>query len=153
MPGRLDLFEQAQRVNVGDDLLARFEAIESAISRGSCVVQLAEGIEHIDFFETMTLSDFEVVEVVRRCDLDRAGALLGIGIFVRDDRNLAADERQLHLRAGFDERRITLILGMHCNARVAQHCLRPRRCNDDVVLVVAGQLSSSADSGNSTCAR
>ena len=90
--------------------------------------------------ELVALADFEVVEVVRRRDLDRAGALLGIGIFVRDDRDLAADERQLHLRAGFDERRIALILGMHGNAGVAQHRLGPRRGDDDVVLVVARHL-------------
>ena len=85
-------------------------------------IELAEGIEHIDFFEVVTLSDFEVVKVMRRCDLDRTRALLRIGVFVPDDRNLPADERQLHLRTGFDECRIALILGMHRNARVARRC-------------------------------
>ena len=40
------------------------------------------------------LADLEVVEVVRRRDLDRAGAFLRVRVFVRDDRDAAADQRQ-----------------------------------------------------------
>ena len=38
--------------------------------------------------------DLEIVEIVRRGDLHRAGALLRIGIAIPDDRDRAADQRQ-----------------------------------------------------------
>jgi hypothetical protein len=40
------------------------------------------------------LADLEIVEVVRRRDLHRAGALFRIGVVVGDDRNAPADQRQ-----------------------------------------------------------
>ena len=51
-------------------------------------------IEHVDLRQAVPLADLEIVEVVRRRDLDRAGALFGIGVVVADDRNPAADQRQ-----------------------------------------------------------
>ena len=90
--------------------------------------------------QLVPLADLEVVEVVRRRDLHRARALLGIGILVGDDRDLAPDQRQRHLGAGLHQRRVALVLGMHGNRRVAQHRLRPRGGDDDVVLVVARHL-------------
>ena len=97
-------------------------------------------VEHVDLLEPVPLADLEVVEVVRRRDLHRAGALLGIGVFVGNDRDLAADERQLHLGAGLEQRRVARIVRMHGNAGIAQHRLRARRGDDDVVLVVARHL-------------
>ena len=51
-------------------------------------------VEHVDERQFVAPADLEIVEVVRRRDLHRAGALLRIGILVGDDRNAAADERQ-----------------------------------------------------------
>ena len=94
---RLDLLEQAQRIDVGDDALPRLETIERAVLRRRHIVDTPAVVEHVDLLETVPLADLEVVEVVRRRDLHRAGALLGIGVFVGEDRNLAADHRQPHL--------------------------------------------------------
>ncbi len=44
----LDLFEQAQRFEIGDDALPGFEAIEAAIGSGHLVVELGEGVEDVD---------------------------------------------------------------------------------------------------------
>ena len=84
------LSQQAQRLEIGDHLLARLEAVEAAIglparSSFSCAV----GVEDVDQRQVVALADLEVVEVVRRRDLHRAGALLRIGIFVGDDRDRA----------------------------------------------------------------
>ena len=57
-------------------------------------VELAFDVEDVDLRQVVPLADLEIVEVVRRRDLDRAGALLGVGIFVGDDRDAAADQRQ-----------------------------------------------------------
>ena len=51
-------------------------------------------VEHVDLRQVVPPADLEIVEVVRRRDLDRARALFRIGIFVGDDRNAAADQRQ-----------------------------------------------------------
>ncbi len=138
---RLDLLEQAERIHVGDDALA---APRSGRARGSSPARtslmLPAVVEHVDLLEPVPLADLEVVEVVRRRDLHRARALLGIGILVGDDRDLAPDQRQLHLGARLDQRRVALVIGMHGNARVAEHRLGPRRGDDDVVLVVARHL-------------
>ena len=78
----------------------------------------------------MALADFEVVEVVRRGDLHRARAELGVGVFVGDDRDAAADERQDHVLA--DEVLVALVLGVHGDAGVAEHGLGTGGGDDDV---------------------
>ena len=80
--------------------------------------------------QAVALADLEIVEVVRRRDLDRARALLGVGIFVGDDRNPPADQRQDHVLA--DEMLVALVVGMHGDAGVAEHGLGPRGGDDDV---------------------
>ena len=45
--------------------------------------------------QVVALAGFEVVGVVRGRDLDDAGAELGIGEIVEDDRDLAIHQRQL----------------------------------------------------------
>ena len=70
-------------------------------------------------------ADLEIVEVVRRRDLDRAGALLGIGVVVADDRNAAADQRQDGVLA--DQMLEPLVLRMDRDGGVAQHRLRSGR--------------------------
>ena len=76
--------------------------------------------------------DLEVVEVVRRRDLHRAGALLGIGIVVRHDRDAPADQRQDRVPA--DQMAVALVVGMHRDRGVAQHRLGPRRRDRDVLV-------------------
>ena len=51
--------------------------------------ELALGAQDVDHRQAVPLAHLEIVEVVRRRDLDRAGALLGVGIFVGDDRDAA----------------------------------------------------------------
>src|SRR5947208_10539269 len=77
----------------------------------------------------MTLAHFEVVEVVSGRNLDGYGTLLGIGIFIGDDRNAAPDERQNRVPA--DEKLIARIIGMNRDARIAEHRLGPGGCNGD----------------------
>ena len=57
-------------------------------------LSLAFDVEHVDQRQMMPPADLEIVEVMRRRDLDRAGALLRVGIFIRDDRDAAAHQRQ-----------------------------------------------------------
>ena len=77
----------------------------------------------------MALADLEIVEVVGRRDLDRAGAFLGVGIFVGDDRDAPADQRQDHVLA--DQMLVALVVGMHGDGGVAEHGLGPGGGDDD----------------------
>jgi hypothetical protein len=90
----------------------------------------ALGVEHVDHREIVAAADLEVVEVVRRRDLDRARALLGIGVVVGDDGDAAADQRQDDVACRSDpcsaRRRV------HGDAGVAEHGLGPRG-GDDVM--------------------
>ena len=85
--------------------------------------------QDVDQRQVVPLADLEIVEVVRRRDLHRAGALLRIGIFVGDDRDPAADQRQDDVLA--DQVLVALVVGMHRDGGIAQHGLGPRGGDDD----------------------
>ena len=86
--GLLDLAQQAELLELGDDRLARREAVEAAIARPArSSFSRASGVEDVDHRQAVALADLEVVEVVRRGDLHRAGALLRVGVLVGDDRD------------------------------------------------------------------
>ena len=129
MGNRLDLVEQFDGFQIGDDLFARHEAIETTISFGHRVVQRAVLVQDVDERKIVTLADLKVVEVVARRDLHRARALLGIGMFVGNNRNQTVRQRQPHLFA--DEIPVALVIGMHGNRSVAQHCFRARGGDGD----------------------
>ena len=73
--------------------------------------------------QRVAAADLEVVGVVRRGDLDRAGAERRVDVLVGDDRDPAAGERQLDLRA--DQVRVALVGGVDGHGGVAEHGLRP----------------------------
>ena len=77
----------------------------------------------------MQPADLEVVEVVGGRDLDRAGALLRIGIFIGDDRDAAADQRQDGVPS--DQAPVARIVRVHGDRSVAEHGLRPRGGDDN----------------------
>ena len=86
-------------------------------------------IENADLRQRMTPSDLEIVEVVRRRDLDRAAALFRIRIGVGDDRDAPSDQRQDDVLA--DQVAIAFVVGMHRDGAVAQHGFRPRGRHHD----------------------
>ena len=160
---RLDLLQQAARRHHGDDALARLEAVD-AVERGDqprefVIVRFEPleeveialqpnasfGVEDIDrprAFRFVAPADLEIVEVVRRRDLDRAGALLRVGIGVGDDSDQPPDQRQAHLLA--DQLLKARIVGMHGDRAVAQHRLRTGGRDGDAF---AGLLARGVDDG------
>ena len=142
---RLGLVHQAGVFQALDHDLARLEAVNALkierlgklgrlrnpFKERLVVLQrnLAFDIEHADLRQIVPLADLEIVEVVRRRDLHRAGALLRIGVVVADDRNAPADQRQDRVLA--DQVLELFVIGMHRDRDVAQHGLRPRRRDDD----------------------
>jgi hypothetical protein len=106
---RLDLFQEAKLFELGDDGLPGGEPvlpgeradevwIRDSLDGAQLALDLAEedarlGVEHRRHGDAVALAHLEVVEVVRRGDLDRAGALLGVGVFVRHHRDRPPDQR------------------------------------------------------------
>ena len=142
---RLDFGEQARRLQAADDLLARNKTLEPMIrqrflqlSRGRHIAQerlvareieIGLDVEHIHQCQIVAPAHLEVVEVVGGSDLDRAGALLRIGIFIGDDRDAPSDQRQNDVLP--DEIRVAFVVRMHGHRGVAEHGLRSRGRNRD----------------------
>ena len=141
------LCEEARHLQPLDDSLARLKAIDAmqlhrlvqsrsgrhAVEKRVVAAEreLAFDVEHADLRQIVPLADIEVIEVVRRRDLDRAGALLGIGVIVANDRNAPSDQRQD--RGLADQVLELFILRMHGDGDVAQHGFRPRGSDHDVI--------------------
>ena len=96
---------------------------------GHCVVERRVGREDVDQRQRVALADLVVVEVVRRRDLDAAGAERRVDVVVGDDRDLAVGERQPDLLA--DQVPVALVVRMHGDGGVAEHRLRARRGDDE----------------------
>lgn len=77
----------------------------------------------------MALPDFEVLGIVRRSDLEHAGAELRIDGCVGDDRHPAL--RQRNSDSAPQQVAIALVLGMDCHRHVGKDRLRTHRCNGE----------------------
>ena len=80
---RLDLLDEPGGFELGDDLLARLEAVQAAVSLRRVLVELRVGREDVDLRQVVPLAHLVVVEVVRRRDLHAAGAERGIHVACR----------------------------------------------------------------------
>ena len=85
--------------------------------------------------QAVAAADLEVVRVVRRGDLDRAGAELRVHVRVGDHRDAPAGQRQLDLAA--DQVGVPLVVGVHRHRGVAEHGLGPGGGDHDRVGAVA----------------
>ena len=148
---RLDLLQEAEILQPRHDGLARSEAfdvvqflrkLQRALGQVAQIILVADQrhaaflVEDADPRQVVTLADLEIVEVVRRRDLHRARAFLRIGIVVGDDRNPAADQRQDHMLA--DQMPVTVVVGMHGNAGVAEHGFGARGGDHDEARGIVG---------------
>jgi hypothetical protein len=121
----LDGGQESCGFEIGDDALAGLVAVESDIGGrqqlaffGFVGADGGVGREDVDQsavrlfgdggLVAMAQPDLMVVEVVRRGDLDTAGAELGIGVLVGDDGDAPSGQRQLD--EGADQVLVTLIL-------------------------------------------
>ncbi len=133
-----DLIQQSQRLEIGDDHFPRHEAVEAAIFLRRVVVDLGILGQDVDHRQIVALADLEVVEIVRRGDLHRAGALFRIGMFVADDRDQAAHQRQTDLFA--DQMLQLFVFGMHRHRGIAQHGLGPCRGHGDELVTALDRI-------------
>jgi len=85
--------------------------------------------------QRVAAADLEVVRVVRRGDLDRAGAELRVHVRVGHHGDAPAGQWQLDLAP--DQVRVPLVIGVHRDRRVAQHGLGPGGGDHNGVIAVA----------------
>ena len=128
---RLETVEPVERRDEpGQLVIAGLDALEEVVVALQRDAPL--GVEDVDRPHALGLvapADLEIVEIVRRRDLHGAGALLRIGIFVGDERDQPADQRQAQLARR--PAAVALVVGMHGHGGVAEHRLRPRGGDGD----------------------
>ncbi len=91
---RLDLDEGSGLFEIGNDALARLEAVEAGISaRGGG--HDAVLIDDLDLGQVVAAAGFEIVEVVSGGDFDGPGAELRVGHDVENHRDFTVLERKL----------------------------------------------------------
>ena len=91
-------------------------------------------VEDVDLLQAVGLAHRIVVWVVRRGDLDKAGAEIGVDVPIVENRDLAVDDGQLDRLA--HERRLLGVLARNGDTGVAEHGLGARGGDDDVLLAV-----------------
>ena len=120
----LDPRQQAHLFEIRDNLLARDKAVQPRI-HAALGVDVRRIVHHVDRRQIVPLAQREVVGIVRRRHLHRAGAEFGAHPFIENHRNLASHQRQAQLFAM--QMQVALILRMNSDSHVAQHGFRPRR--------------------------
>ncbi len=135
----LDLVQQPQRLEFGDDLVACDEAVESAVGLGYLVVERRVVGQDVVHRQVMALADFVVIEIVRRRYLDAAGAELGLDVVVGNNRDLSADDGEFDFLA--HEVTVALVVGVHGDGAVAQHGFGAGRRDDKMAVAVSQRIA------------
>ena len=112
--------------------LSAFKAVEPRKLAGLRCHQTVVS-DHFNTLKIMAHTDFKVIGVMRRRNLQRSGTKCHINIFVADDRDCPVHERQQH-RAVFDTV-VALILGIYGHGRIAQHGLGPGCGNNHTAFI------------------
>lgn len=110
-----------------------FEAVH-AVEFGSGVGDLAGLVHDGRHRQVVPQAEFEVVGVVRGCDLHCAGTEFGVDVVVGDDRDLAAGDRVVE--RGADQVPVALVLGVHRDRGIAEHGLHPGGGDNHMRLIV-----------------
>ena len=126
----LDRDEHTHLLKLLDESLAAFIAVHTRILAGT-LEHLARVANDLDFLKVMALAHLEVVRIVCRRDLDSARAEVLVDVFIGEQRDAAADDRQDQRLA--DEIFVALVIRMDGDARIAEHRLRTRRRDLDIL--------------------
>ena len=98
----------------------------STIFVDSCII-----IKHINHFKIMSLTNFKIVRVVCRCNLNNTCSKFHINIFVCKYRNLTIHKRKKHLLS--NNILVSIIIRINCNSSISQHSLRTSCCKFNVL--------------------
>lgn len=112
-----------------ENFFAGFEGGETTVSFGNVGIHSAVFGDDGDALKIMAFADFKVVEIVSRGDLDGAGTVLGVGVFVGDDGNFAVGEREFDKTT--DEILIARIVRIDSDGGIAKEGLGTGGADDD----------------------
>ena len=116
---------QPALAQVGEHPLRRLGDREAGVALAGMLGHARVEADDLDLGEVVPPSDLEVVRVVRRSHLQRAGPDRGVDVLVGDDGHLALDQRDD--RAPADQLPVTLVAGVHRDRRVAEQRHGPDR--------------------------
>ncbi len=136
----LDSGQETLCFEVGDDLFASRKAIEAGVW-SAVLIDMGAVIHDVDGRKMVALADGEVIGVVRRRDLDGAGAEIAADPRVENDGNLAVHERQAQLFAV--EMQIPLVLWMDGDGGIAEHGFRARGRDGEKFAAVLAVVSEN----------
>ncbi|CAH0325853.1 hypothetical protein SRABI106_04543 [Rahnella aquatilis] len=150
---RFDFFQQTGFVEGGDHgftcgkTLKATELLRDIV--GACIAFFAVSIEDfsgladitiesqdIDHRQAVTFTDFIVVKVMRRGDLHATRTFLHIGVFIGNNRNTTAYQRENDLFA--DQIAVTRIFRVNGNAGITEHGFRTRGGDHQVIFAFSG---------------
>ena len=124
----LDFDQYAVSLKIFNDLVSTFKTICPLI-RARVLIHSTRFINHLDLFQTMIQSNFKIIEIVSRSDLQTARPELDIHIRIGNNRNLPIDNRKDDLLP--NHRPIAFILRIHGHSRISEHGLRPGGRHDN----------------------
>ena len=104
-----------------------FVAVHSGIFSTILLIDRCIIVHDVDLRQVVTFSDFKVVRVMCRCDLNRTCSEFFVYIFIGDHRNLSVCERKLQHLA--DEILVALIFRIYGNSSITQQGFRTCSCN------------------------
>ncbi len=139
----LDLHQQAGRLELRDDGLARGIPLEAAETLRRILVDVRIRRHHVDLLEIVPLADFEVSLVVRRRDLHGTGAERGVDGVIAHNRNHPVDQRQPDVLA--DQQGVARIVGVYRHSGVAEHCLGARRGDHQRAAAIGERIAEVPD--------
>ena len=79
-------------------------------------------INDLDPLQTMLVSDFKVVGIVRRCDFQRSGTEFHVHITVKDNGDGFFEDREQH--PGVFQMTVTVVFGINRHGRIPQQGFR-----------------------------
>jgi hypothetical protein len=115
--------DQALLAQRRHDRAARLHRREAPEGLGRRVGDPPVLADHADLLQPVPTPDLEVVGVVARGDLERAGAEVRLDVFVGEDRKPPPDQRQDRLAP--HEIAVALVLRVHRDRGVSEHRLGP----------------------------
>lgn len=83
---------EALAFEVAQNFLTGFQSGKTAVGFGNVAIHGAVFSDDRDTFEVMALANFKIVKIVGGGNLDGAGAVLWVGVFVGDDGDFAVGE-------------------------------------------------------------
>jgi hypothetical protein len=121
----LDSRQELLRFEVGDNFFTRSIAVQAGVGT-TFGIDVAGIVHHVDGGEIVALAECEVVGIVCRGYLDRAGAEFAADPLVEDDGDLAVHQWQAELLAV--EMEVALVFRMNGYGYVAEHGLGAGGC-------------------------